>query len=340
MFCREDDEFNNSTTTLSFSRLFLRSSKALEDGDAAADGFSSWLQVLFLKPCAHRALTALVHTFFILLYLVLITWRKIRQRSMLVSDGSRSASQRRNSNTHNTAAANAHFFTYYRAVQLSCIYLCVLNLSVALSGVLDPLLQQHETWFDHVNLDMEVSSTAQTVAWGVIFLATERARKEGKKNYFPSLLRAWWLSAFALSALNFASVVLSITEHAPLFWDLWVEMASLPATLFLGVAALEGLTGLILQQQQTTILDDDLGIHESLLNGSKCSSCSCSSCCCDEKRITLYATAGILSLATVSWLNPLLALGSQKPLELSDLPNLPAENSSDATYKTDRKSVV
>jgi hypothetical protein len=118
IFCREDDEFNNSTTTLSFSRLFLKSSKALEygdAGDAAPGGFSSWLQVLFLKPCAHRALTALVHTS-ILLYLVLITWRKLRQRSMLVSDGSRSASQRRNSNTHNTAAANAHFFSYYRAV--------------------------------------------------------------------------------------------------------------------------------------------------------------------------------------------------------------------------------
>jgi hypothetical protein len=41
---------------------------------------------------------------------------------------------------------------------------------------------------------------------------------------------------------------------------------------------------------------------------------------------------------TVSWLNPLLALGSQKPLELSDLPNLPAENSSDATYKTFQNS--
>jgi hypothetical protein len=35
---------------------------------------------------------------------------------------------------------------------------------------------------------MEVSSTAQTLAWGVIFLATEHVRKEGKKNYFPSLL--------------------------------------------------------------------------------------------------------------------------------------------------------
>jgi hypothetical protein len=64
----------------------------------------------------------------------------------------------------------------------------MLNLSLALSGVLDPLLQQHETWSDHVNLDMEVSSTAQKVAWGVIFLATEHVRKEGKKNYFPSLL--------------------------------------------------------------------------------------------------------------------------------------------------------
>jgi hypothetical protein len=116
-----------------------------------------------------------------------------------------------------------------------------------------------------------------------------------------------------------------------------VEMASLPAILFLGVAALEGLTGLI-SQQQTPILDDELGIHESLLNGSKtssscCSSCSSSSCCCDEKRTTLYATAGILSLVTVSWLNPLLALGSQKLLEFSDLPNLPVEKSWEALQK-------
>jgi hypothetical protein len=70
----------------------------------------------------------------------------------VLSDGSWSASQRRNSNTHHTAAANAHFFSYYRAVQLSCIYLCVLNLSVTLSGVLDLLLQQHETWSSAMSL--------------------------------------------------------------------------------------------------------------------------------------------------------------------------------------------
>jgi hypothetical protein len=114
-------------------------------------------------------------------------------------------------------------------------------------------------------------------------------------------------------------------------------MASLPAILFLGVAALEGLTGLILQQQQTAILDNELGIHESLLNGSKTSSSCCSSCYCAEKRTTLYATAGSLSLETVSWLNPLLALGSQKLLELSDLPNLPVESSWEALQKEEEE---
>jgi hypothetical protein len=47
--------------------------------------------------------------------------------------------------------------------------------------------------------------------------------------------------------------------------------------------------------------------------------------------------AFLMTVATVSWLNPLLALGSQKLLELSDLPNLPVESSWEALQKEEEE---
>lgn len=64
-------------------------------------------------------------------------------------------------------------------------------------------------------------------------------------------------------------------------------------------------------------------LEEPLLNGT------------DEKneRISGFSSAGFLSLATFSWLNPLLALGYRKPLEIEDVPLLPRQDRAREVYK-------
>jgi hypothetical protein len=46
-----------------------------------------------------------------------------------------------------------------------------------------------------------------------------------------------------------------------------------------------------------------------------------------------FGTAGILSLATVSWLNPLLALGYRKHLDIEDVPELLPEDRGREVYR-------
>lgn len=51
-----------------------------------------------------------------------------------------------------------------------------------------------------------------------------------------------------------------------------------------------------------------------------------------ETSVTPYATAGFFSLATISWLNPLLAEGYRKHLELKDLQLLAPESRATKAY--------
>lgn len=51
-----------------------------------------------------------------------------------------------------------------------------------------------------------------------------------------------------------------------------------------------------------------------------------------EPPVTPYATAGFFSLATISWLNPLLAEGFRKHLELQDLPLVAPEHRAGKAY--------
>jgi hypothetical protein len=49
---------------------------------------------------------------------------------------------------------------------------------------------------------------------------------------------------------------------------------------------------------------------------------------------SLISSAGLLSLATFSWINPLLALGYRKHLTIEDVPPLPPGDQDKALYKT------
>lgn len=53
-----------------------------------------------------------------------------------------------------------------------------------------------------------------------------------------------------------------------------------------------------------------------------------------QENVTNFSSAGLLSLAMFSWLNPLLALGYEKHLNIEDVPLLPPHDRSREVYKT------
>jgi ABC-type multidrug transport system fused ATPase/permease subunit len=323
-FCQVQNPSNDTstgttaTTSSCFSNLHANSEKMTS---SRLGFFFSWSssvvaaaakEFFFLKQqpsCSRQVPIAFLHTFFFIFYLSLITWQKFFHRKLQSSVVVNLLPPHRSSHCQRRS-------TYYNLVQFSCIYLILLNLGASLFGISDGF--RLRTW-SQLDMCEEVSSLVQVAAWSVIFIATECARKDGKE-YFPSLLWAWWTCTLLLSIFIF---VVSVTIHAqPSTEELWVETASLPALLFLAVVAFGGKTGF----HHDAVIHDEDDIWEPLLNTTQNGAEE------QEDGITLYARAGIFSLATLSWLNPVLALGSEKILELSDLPKLRYGDRTEATY--------
>lgn len=72
------------------------------------------------------------------------------------------------------------------------------------------------------------------------------------------------------------------------------------------------------------------GLHEALLSGNNLYVEEDKV----EENVTPYSTAGILSLATISWINPLLKLGYRKHLDIKDVPLLAPQDRAREVYQT------
>ena len=133
----------------------------------------------------------------------------------------------------------------------------------------------------------------------------------------------WWILTFRVALCISSSSISSISSVLHIFIGTkdWPRFAS-----FLG--ALQGfLSGK---------MEGELGereIQEPLLNGEGGGSSREG-----NHVITPYATAGVCSLATIAWLNPLLAQGHKRHLEFNDLPLLAAENCAVKAYGEFRAS--
>ncbi|CAA6655365.1 unnamed protein product [Spirodela intermedia] len=108
--------------------------------------------------------------------------------------------------------------------------------------------------------------------------------------------------------------------HSP-FSRLQLHMAAnyaaIPALAFLCFVALRGSTGI-----DRPSGDSDL--RRPLLSDDDEAGCL---------KVTPYSEAGISSLLSLSWLNPLLSIGAERPLELKDIPLLAPKDRSKASYK-------
>jgi ABC-type multidrug transport system fused ATPase/permease subunit len=98
----------------------------------------------------------------------------------------------------------------------------------------------------------------------------------------------------------------------------------MPALGFLCLVGFRGSTGL-----EFEFIDAD-GVHEPLLLGLRRREAEEEPGCL---RVTPYSDAGIISLAAVSWLSPLLAVGAQRPLELADIPLLAKKDRAKSCFK-------
>lgn len=156
----------------------------------------------------------------------------------------------------------------------------------------------------------------QTLAWfGLSFLVLHCKLKVSE--IFPLLLRVWWVvsSIICLCTLYVDGKELLLEGSGYLTSHVLANMAATPALGFLCFVAVRGSTGI------QACRDSDL--REPLLREEEAGCLS----------VTPYSEAGLSSLATLSWLNPLLSIGAKRPLELRDIPLLAPRDRSKCNYK-------
>ncbi|XP_022960114.1 ABC transporter C family member 5-like [Cucurbita moschata] len=158
---------------------------------------------------------------------------------------------------------------------------------------------------------------AQVLSWFLLsFLALRCKFKASEK--FSLLLRVWWFVSFVLclSALYVDGRELFVQGLKHLRSHVVANFAATPAVAFLCFVAVRGVTGIKVYRNPD--LQDPLLLEEEEPGCLK---------------VTPYSEAGLFSLTTLSWLNPLLSIGAKRPLELKDIPLLAPKDRAKNNYK-------
>lgn len=158
---------------------------------------------------------------------------------------------------------------------------------------------------------------AQGLAWFVLsFSALHCKFKVSEK--FPFLLRVWWFVSFLIcvSTLYEDGRAFYIDGSEHFNSHVLLNLVSTPAIAFLCFVAIRAVTGI--QICRSSDLQEPLLLEEEEAGCLK---------------VTPYSGAGLFTLATLSWLNPLLSVGAKRPLDLKDIPLLAPKDRTKTNYK-------
>ncbi|KAF3641285.1 ABC transporter C family member 13 [Capsicum annuum] len=202
----------------------------------------------------------------------------------------------------------------YKASLLCCFY--VLFVHVVVLGFDGVGLIRKATQGNRVNWILLLFPVTQSLAWVVLSFSSLYCKYKVNSK-FPLLSRVWWVVSFVicLSTLYSDSRELAIQGSSHLNSHVFANLAVTPSLAFLCFVAIRGVTGI-----EVTRNSD---LQEPLLTEEE------PACL----KVTPYSDAGLISLATLSWLNPLLSVGAKRPLELKDIPLLAQQDRSKTNYK-------
>ncbi|KAK9035325.1 hypothetical protein V6N11_077367 [Hibiscus sabdariffa] len=157
---------------------------------------------------------------------------------------------------------------------------------------------------------------AQCLAWFVLSFSALHCKFKVSER-FPLLLRVWWFVSFLICLCSLYVDGKSFIVNGSNYFSSHVvaNFATTPALAFLCFVAIRGETGIEVcgnsDLQEPLLLEEEAGCL----------------------KVTPYSNAGLFSLVTLSWLNPLLSLGAKRPLELKDIPLLAPKDRAKSNYK-------
>ncbi|KAF3505437.1 hypothetical protein F2Q69_00040642 [Brassica cretica] len=205
----------------------------------------------------------------------------------------------------------------YKFSVLCCFFVLIVHVSVLVLDVVGVTKERNE-------ISVLFSPVTEVVAWLVLCASVVRCNYTAAEK-FPLLLRLWWAVGFffCLWALIIDSRELVVNGSNHLSSHVVGNFVSAPALAFLCFVALRGVSGLRVITTHSHLLDPLLVEEEEEEEEEKAGCLS----------VTSYSDAGLFSLATLSWLNPLLSLGAKRPLDLKDIPLLAPKDRAKTNYR-------
>ncbi|GAQ81666.1 ABC transporter C family [Klebsormidium nitens] len=307
---------------------------------------SDWLAALVRSHCAQHALVVLMHVFFFTLVLIYRTLRKCCFRRVESLPYMNQISGRweytgRSMTSWRSGISLVPVPNYSTRYWLALI-LTSLGAAAYLIMTSWRLLLAWKGGFEHphwgnVPVHEAAFVGAQCIAFFQMAGAVNRERQRGAFFHSPPM-RAWWIANFLVSLFLAFLAADRIVEHNfhPGSYhavDDCFNVATLPVTLCLAVIAYSGRTGISVALESSDhfreqLLDDDLEDGTGA-NGTGPEPEPTSK----DPGVSQFRKAGLWSTLTFAWLNPLLVLGRQRPLEVDDIPKLSWEDRSDGCYQ-------
>ncbi|KZV49450.1 Multidrug resistance-associated protein 5 isoform 1 [Dorcoceras hygrometricum] len=204
----------------------------------------------------------------------------------------------------------------YKASLFCCFYVLLLHVLVLGFDGVGLIKKAAQRKGKSSNWTVIVLPAAQCLAWFVLSFSALYCKYKAVVK-FPYLLRIWWVASFVICLCTMYADGRGILAEGlgHLNSHVLVTFAAAPALCFLFYVSFSGVTGI--QEFRNSDLREPLLLEEE------------AGCL----KVTPYSEAGLFSLLTLSWLNPLLSIGARKPLELKDIPLLAPKDRSKTNYK-------
>ncbi|XP_074559012.1 ABC transporter C family MRP4-like [Curcuma longa] len=256
-----------------------------------------------------------VHTSLLLFFLIIFSARRvlacaIRRLPTLKNDSQNPLPVHGDSGFGRFAIARVGY--WFKVTAFCCCFIFFLQILV-LGYLTVNLIRGESQSRDYSLLYLPL---VQALAWIVLVGSVFHCKFKALAK-FPFSIRLWWFFSFILCFyIAYLDTQQLLAKSISLQSHMLLNYASFPALAFLFVAALRGVTAVEPHRDHQDLREPLLAEEVGCL------------------RVTPYSEAGLLSLATLSWLDPLLSSGAKRPLELKDIPLLAKQDCSKTCYKT------
>lgn len=268
-----------------------------------------WIRFIFLSPCPQRLLFSSINFLFLLILILFVAQRiisKFLSRNNPNSSINKPLLGTNNSNNEPRAKVTFWFILSCIAVGVLAVLFVVLSVLGLLGG------RGSKTSWKTIEAVFRIAEAVTQIA----VLAIVVHEKKFRAVNHPVSLRVYWVAHFVLVSLfSISAITRFISIHEGLDelvrTDDLFSLVSLPFSMFLGVIAFRGSSGIVVSTES----DDGTDERTRLINRHEGI----------DLNTTEYAKANAISSLTWRWMNPVLDKGYKNPLKIEDIPSLPSD---------------